>query len=289
MILVTGSTGQFGKAAISFLSKKMPTNQIAALARDESKAADLKAKGIDVRIGDYTDEDSMINAFKGIQKLLLVSSSDMGDRSVHHINAINAAKEAGVKHIVYTSAGIKNMTDSAISFITTAHAKTVDYLKESGITYTILNNNLYADVLPNFIGNNVIESGVFYPAGSGRVPFATREDMAEAAANVLTTKGHENQEYPISSKITYSFEDVAYILSGLSGAHIRYFDPMKEVYVEQLIKSGVPEMYVKIFAAFADAIKNNEFDIPDSTLEELLGRKSTGLKEYLHSVYFTNN
>lgn len=289
MILVTGATGQYGKAAINFLMKKIPVNTIAALARDENKAAELKAKGIDVRIGDYTDYDSMLKAFKGIDKLLLVSSSDMGDRSVHHINAINAAKEAGVKHIVYTSAGIKDMHESAISFITSAHAKTVDYLKESGITYTFLHNNLYADVLPNFIGKKVVETGIYYPAGNGRVPFATREDMAEAASNVLTTEGHENQEYPISADATYSFDEIAGILSGLSGTEVQYINPFKEEYVEQIIKSGVPEMYAGFFAAFAEAIKNNEFNVPSSTLEVLLGRKPTELKEYLRSAYFTNN
>lgn len=289
MILVTGATGQYGKAAINFLMKKIPTDSIAALARDENKAAELKASGIDVRIGDYTDYDSMLKAFKGIDKLLLVSSSDMGDRSVHHITAINAAKEAGVKHIVYTSAGIKDMNESAVSFITSAHAKTVEYLKKSGIIFTVLHNNLYADVLPNFIGNKVLETGIYYPAGNGRVPFATREDMAEAAANVLTTEGHENQEYPISSDITYSFDEVASMFSDLSGTQIQYIDPTKEEYSEQLAKTGVPEMYIGFFTAFADAIKNNEFNVPSSALEVLLGRKPTELKEYLQSAYFTNN
>lgn len=289
MILVTGSTGQFGKAAIDFLAKKLPANQIAAMARDEGKAAGLKAKGIDVRIGDYTDYQSMVRAFKGVEKLLLVSSSDMQDRGSHHIAAIDAAKESGVQHIVYTGAGMKDMLNSAISFISESHARTIEHIKNSGITYTLLNNNLYADVLPMFIGEKAPETGIFYPAGNGRVPFATRMDMAEAAANVLSTEGHENREYLISSDTTHSFEDISNIFSDLSGKRVQYTSPSKEVYVEQIVKTGVPEMYAGFFAAFAEAIKQNEFDIPDSTLERLLGRKPTSLKEYLQSVYFTNN
>ncbi len=289
MILVTGSTGQFGNAAIDFLSKKMPVNHIAALARDENKAAVLKAKGIDVRIGDYTDYNSLVSAFNGVDKLLLVSSSDMQDRGTHHIAAIDAAKEAGVKHIVYTSACMKDMHNSAISFISESHARTVKHIKNSGLTYTLLNNNLYADVLPMFIGEKVLETGIFYPAGNGRVPFATRMDMAEAAANILTSEGHENQEYPISSNTSDSLSDIAEILSDLSGKTVFYTSPSKEVYVEQVVKAGVPETYAGFFAAFAEAIKQNEFDIPDPTLERLLGRKPTSLKEYLQSFYFTNN
>lgn len=103
MILVTGSTGHLGKAVIAFLLKKVHSNQIAALARDPKKAEDLTAKGIDVKQGDYSDYDSLVKAFEGIEKLLLVSSSALAGVAEQHANAINAATKAGVKHIIYTS------------------------------------------------------------------------------------------------------------------------------------------------------------------------------------------
>jgi len=288
MILITGSTGHFGKATIDFLLKKIPASSIAALARDKNKATDLAAKGIDVRIGDYTDFDSMVKAFTGIEKLLLISSSDMNDRGGQHVNAINAAKKAGVKHIVYTSADIRDPGQSAIAFITDGHVKAENQIKNSGMTFTILKNNLYAECIPMFLGEKLPETGVFFPAGTGKVPFAARIDMVEAAAHVLTTAGHENMEYFISSGISYSFSDVADILSELSGKKIAYIDPPKEAFQEQLIKAGVPEMYVSFTAAFAEAIKQDEFNLPNATLEKLLGRKPASLKAFLQSIYFPN-
>lgn len=104
MILITGATGNYGKATIDFLLKKgIQANSISALVRNEAKAEDLKAKGINLRIGDYDNYASLVKAFKGVDKLLLVSGSDVADRTKQHENAVNAAKEAGVRHIFYTS------------------------------------------------------------------------------------------------------------------------------------------------------------------------------------------
>lgn len=288
MILVTGSTGQLGKATIDFLLKKIPANSIAAMVRDENKAADLKAKGIDVRKGDYSDVSSMVKAFQGIDKLLLISSSDMTDRAGQHINAINAAKEAGVKHIVYTSVDLKDPVNSAISFVASSHMATVEHLAKSGMQYTLMNNSLYADVLPMFLGEKVLETGVFFPAGTGRVPFTSRLDMAEAAATILAGNGHEGKEYVIAADTTYSLGDVAHSLSELSGKMINYSSPTQEVYAETLTKAGVPDMYISFMGAFAKAIADNEFDTKKTDLEKLLGRKPTALKDYLKATYFSN-
>ncbi len=288
MILVTGSTGHFGKAAIDFLLKKIPSSSIAAMARDKDKATDLAAKGIDIRTGDYTDFDSMVKAFTGIEKVLLISSNDMNDRGGQHVNAINAAQKAGVKHIVYTSADINDPLNSAIAFIADGHVKAENQIKKSGMSYTILKNNLYAECIPMFLGEKLPETGVFFPSGSGKTPFAARIDIAEAATHVLTTEGHTNREYSLSSGISYSFADVANILSEISGRKIPYLDPPKEVYTEQLIKAGVPEMYVGFTAAFAEAIRRDEFNLPGTTLESLLGRKPISLKAFLQTVYGIN-
>lgn len=287
MILITGATGQLGKATIDSLLKKIPASGIAALARDEHKAAELRSKGIDVRIGDYTNKDSLLAAFNGVEKVLLISASEVTERIQQHINAIDAAKKAGVTHLIFTSVDMKDMSNSAISFLSQSYMQTDTYLKESGLTYTILHNTLYSDMIPIYIGEKALETGVFFPAGEGKVPFATRSDMGEAAAVVLTTNGHENKEYILSADTTYSFGDVATMLSELSGNSVRYIDPPKDVYVEQLTSMGVPEMYITFFAAFAEAIKRDEFNTGRSDMEQLLGRKPTPLKEYLQSVYFS--
>lgn len=286
MILVTGATGHLGAAVIDFLLKKVPANQIAALVRDEAKAGSLKEKGISVRVGNYHDYNSLVQAFKGIDKLLLVSSNDFNDRAGHQINAINAAKEAGVKHVAYTSAATNAPTSSVIPIIVDSHIATANYLKTSGLTYTLLNDNLYADVIPMFLGEKVVETGVFIPGGEGRVPYATRLDMAEAAANVLSGTGHDNKEYNIGSDVTYSFADVAQILSKLAGKEVAYIDAPKDVFIDTLTKAGVPAEYIGIAAGFAEAIKKNEFNLPGTDLEKLLGRKPASLESYLKQAYF---
>lgn len=287
MILVTGATGHLGKATIDFLLKKVPANGIAAMARDEAKAAGLKAKGIEVRIGDYTDYDSMLKAFGGIDKLFLISSSDLGgDRAAHHINAIKAAKGAGVQHIVYTSFDLKESDHSALASLEDAHKETAAYLKTSQLRYTLLNNNLYADVLPLFLGDKVLETGVFFPAGNGKVPFAARLDMAEASAVLLASDEYKETTYVFASDTAYSFEDVAQILSELSGKDVPYLNPSGEVYAAKMKELGVPETAVGFMAAFGEAIANNELDTNRTALPSILGRKPASLKEYLKSAYF---
>lgn len=287
MILVTGATGHFGAAAIDFLLKKVPANKIAALVRDEAKAGALKEKGITIRAGNYHDYNSLVQAFKGIEKVLLVSSNDFNDRAGQQINAIKAAKEAGVKHFAYTSIPVKDGVTTVIPFVVDSHMATANYLKTSGLTYTLLNNNLYADVIPMFLGEKVVETGVFIPGGDGRVPYATRLDMAEAAANVLSGTGHENKEYNISNTVAYSFADIAQILSKLANKEVAYIDAPKDVFVDALTKAGVPKEYIDITAGFAEAIKKHELDIPGSDLETLLGRKPAALESFLKQAYFS--
>lgn len=287
MILVTGATGHLGRATINFLLKKLPANQISALVRSEDKGTEFKEKGITVQIGDYTDYDSMVKAFAGTDKLFLISSSDMeGDRAAQHINAIKAAKAAGVQHIVYTGFDLKDPDHTALAELEDAHKKTADYLITSGLRYTVLDNNLYADTLPQFLGEKVLETGVFFPAGFGKVPFATRMDMAEASANLLASDVYQENAYPFASDEVYSFDDIAKILSELSGKEVPYLNPSKENFITTMKGFGVPETAAGFMAAFGEAIANDELDTKRTVLPELLGRKPTSLKEYLKSVYF---
>lgn len=221
------------------------------MVRDEAKAARLTEKGIAVHIGDYTNYNSMVKAFAGTEKLFLISSSDLGgDRAAHHINAIKAAKAAGVQHVIYTGFDLKDTDHSALALLEDAHKETAAYLKTSGLRYTVLNNNLYADVLPVFLGDKVLETGVFFPAGSGKVPFATRMDMAEASAVLLASDEYKENTYAFASDTVYSFADVARLLSELSGKHVPYLSPSKEAYMAQMKESGVPEAALSFMAAF---------------------------------------
>jgi NAD(P)H dehydrogenase (quinone) len=287
MILITGATGHFGKLTIDFLLKKgVKASEIAALVRDEAKAAGLKEKGIKITKGDYDHYDALVNAFKGVDKLLFVSGNDVAKRIPQHENVVNAAKEAGVQHIVYTSFSRKKEDgSSAISFVAASHIKTEQLIKASGIPYTIFRNGIYSDVLPMFLGEKVLETGVYFPAGGGKASFTARQDMAEAAAVILTEKGHENKEYELVNEEVYSLQDVANELSKISGKAVSYTSPDVKTYTETLAQAGVPAEYTGFFAAFAQAIEQGEFETSETHLTGLLGRKPTTLAQFLSQTY----
>jgi len=289
--LITGSTGNLGSATIKFLLNKVSPSEIAALARNEEKAKPLINRGVDVRIGNYDDYDSLVKAFQGIDKLLLISSSEMGNRAAQHINAINAAKEAGVKHIVYTSfIRQKDDPNSALWFIAKDHVETEEHLVNCGIPYTLFKNGFYMDMITDFIGENVLETQtVFLPAGDGKVNFALRKEIAEALANVLTSEGHENKSYNIGGETTTSFGEIAAFLSEISGKKINYVSPDAETYKQELAKHHVPEMYINMFTAFAIAFSENAMDVASKDLTGLLGRTPADVKTFLTGIFSTTN
>jgi len=284
MILITGANGHLGGATIDFLLKKNPNLKIKALVRSEKKGKKLKNERIEFAVGDYLDYGSLVNAMKDVETLLLISSSTIGDRHAQHVNAIKAAKQAGVKHIVYTSV----LKGSPGSKFTAAndHVKTENDLKSSGINYTIMRNTYYADFLPDIIGN-AIESGViYYSAGNAKINFAARRDMAEANAVVISdVTNHQNKIYEMTSGKAYTFTDIAEILSSITSKEIKYTDVPIEALKENIVKAGMPNEVAELMASIAESMKVGEFDYCDTALEKLLGRKPVDLKAFLKSVY----
>jgi NAD(P)H dehydrogenase (quinone) len=285
-ILVTGATGQLGREVVNQLLDKVKANDIHALVRDTAKADDLKSKGVSLVKGDYTNYESLVDAFTGVEKLYFVSSSDVMNRLTQHENVVKAADAAKVGHIFYTSAQRKSEDGtSPIGIVGDAHWKTDILLKKSGLTYTILKHALYADILPMFMGEKVLETGIYLPAGDGKVSFATRKDMASVASVVLTTAGHENKVYEIAGETSYSFKDVAEILSDLSGKNVAYISPSAEEFSEVLRGKGLPEQMIMGTVTFCQAIAQGEFDFPNGTLKKLLGRDPQSVRDYLKTAY----
>jgi NAD(P)H dehydrogenase (quinone) len=284
MILITGANGHLGGATIDFLLKKNPDVKIKALVRSEEKGKKLKNKEVEITVGDYLDYDSLVNAMKDVESLLLVSSSTMGNRHEQHANAIKAAKQAGVRHIVYTSV-LKANPNSKFT-VAIDHVKTEEDIKASGVNYTIMRNTYYADFLPSTIGNAIESGAIYYSAGNTKVNFAVRMDMAEANAVVISDIiNHKNKTYEITSGKAYSFTDIAEMISQITGKEIKYVDVPTEVLKENIIKAGLPNDVAELMASIADSMKVGEFDYSDPTLENLLGRKPVDLKEFLKGVY----
>ncbi|MVM35596.1 NAD(P)H-binding protein [Spirosoma sp. HMF4905] len=281
MIAITGASGHLGKATLEFLLMKTTPESIVAIVRDPQKITEFADKGVIVRQGDYEDQASYVASLTGVDTLLLISSAVLGDERVNqHSNVINAAKEVGVKHIFYTSAPNPSLESSFSPAID--HFRTETLLKDSGLAYTIFRNNLYMDVLPMVLGDAVQSGKLYYPAGDSKVSFALRNDMAEALANALTSEGHENQVYDIGANTAWSFGDIASYLSQ-NGKTVDYIDILGRDYEAELGKH-LPPVVAKIFAGMAEGIKKSDFNVPSSSLTELLGREPVSLDAYLKSI-----
>lgn len=287
MILVTGATGNLGKATIdSLLNRGVPPNNITALVRDETKATELRSKGLQIKLGDYQDFESLKSAFRGVDKLLLVSSSsDISKRFEQHKNAIDAGRETGVGQIIYTSFDMKNLHQSTMGEEVRYHAYTADYLKQVGITYTLMNNTMYADMIPFLVGKDLLHNGISIPTGDGKTPFLPITEMAEANAVVLTTPGHENKEYVIAAETAFSFADIADLLSDITGKTLTYHQPEVSSYIAELIQAGLSEDDAAYIARFCGAIANGEFNTNISDVRQLLGRSPVSLKDFLQNIY----
>lgn len=285
MILVTGAAGQLGTAVINQLLTKISAGQIIAMVRSEEKGKSLKTKGIEIRIADYADKASIEKAVQGITKLLLVSGTSE-DALTEHKNVIDSAKDAGVSQIYYTS-GARNedVTESKLGPLTDAYSTTENYIIASGLSYTIFQNGLYAETLPFFIGYDVVNTGISFPAGDGEASFAKREEMGKAIANVLATDGHQNKIYKLTGIISYSFSEIAKLLSEFSGKKVAYQSPEPKDYEIKLKEYGVSEIDVWYSSLLASIIRNDEYNVVSPDLEELLGHRATDLEIYLEDTF----
>ena len=281
MIAITGASGHLGKATLEFLLTNTKPESLVAIVRDPKKVTAFADKGVVIRQGDYDDQASFAASLADVDTLLLVSSAAVGDERVRqHSNVINAAKEAGVKHIFYTSAPNPSLT--ALFTPAIDHFRTEKLLVESGLTYTIFRNNLYMDVLPMVIGDAAQSGKLYYPAGDGKVSFVLRNDIAEALANTLISEGHENKVYDIGAPTAWSFSDIAKSLSK-DEMSVEYIDIPNSAYETELAKH-VPPVVAKVLSGMAEGIKQNDFNVPSSTLEQLLGRAPVSLDDYLKTL-----
>lgn len=284
MILVTGATGQLGGAVIKQLLTKTSSSNIVAFARDIEKASTLVDQGIEVRIGTFDDVASLDKAMVGIEKVLIISTVDQ-NRFEQHKNVVDAAVKAGVNRVFYTGVAMENERTSVIRELMESHAQTDEYIRASGLKYTLLHNSLYMDVIPMFVGEGVLNTGVILPAGEGRVPFVLRREIGEAAANALLEDRPENVEYDIAHSSMYSFADVAQALSELSGKEVPYINAEREAFEAQLKSFGVPDFAVWMTSGFATDIKNHQYEQRKADVGHLLGRTPTDLKLGLKELF----
>lgn len=283
-ILVTGATGILGSTVIETFLKKISPQQIQLLSRNEEKLVEMQFKGLNAFHGDYDNPHSLERAMKGVDTVLLISAGDEGDRMKQHKNVIDAAKKVGVMNIAYTSRCLRDPS-TLVNTLMNDHFDTEDYIKESGLNYTIFRNILYMDVIPLFVGKQVFETGIFQPAGDGKVAFALRKEMGEAMANVLLNEPSENKIYKFTGNEAYSFYDVAIALTELSGKKVKYTPVEVADFEKMMLEKGLPVSMVKKIVGFNTDIKNNQEAEVTTDLEMHLGYKPTSLKEGLRILF----
>lgn len=284
-ILVTGASGHLGRRTLERLLERHPAADLVGLVRDPAKAADLAEQGIEIRTGDYFDPASLAWAFQGIEKLLLVPTVAFTDRDTQHANVIAAAKEAGVGHLVYTPIIRKAGSGIVIPYVTEPDLFTEQALRDSGLATTILLHPPFIESFEFYIGPNAFEAGVRVPAGSGKVAPASRDDLAEAQAVVLTGAGHEGKTYSLHGGPPVSFADVAQILSEIHGSAVPYVPVPDEEYLDGLVASGLPQPAAEFALDWVSAVNAGEWDEQPGDLESLLGRPPVTTAQFLRDTY----
>ena len=275
MITVTGVTGHLGRLAIEhLLTRGVPAAELSGLARDPGRAAELAGRGVSIRQGDYDRPDGLPAAFEGTDTLLLVSASEVGKRLAQHAAIINAARAAGVRKVVYTSL---LAADTSKIGLAEEHVGTEQLIRESGLPFVFLRNGWYLENYTEHLAPD-LEHGVHLgSAGSGRVAAAARTDYAEAAAIVLTTRGHEGATYELAGDTAFDYTQLAAEITKVSGTTVTYRDLGGAEHLRALTDAGVPQQFAESMVDWDAGVARGDLDSDRSDLHRLIGRSTTTL------------
>lgn len=281
-IAVTGATGQLGKLVIDALLKEVDASNIIALVRDENKATDFYNKGIEVRIFDYDLPETLVPSLQEVDKLLLISANEIGRRTEQHRAVINAAIEANVNYIAYTSL---LRADTNLLGLANEHRETESLIQKSGLTYTLLRNNWYHE---NYISSvkQVAEQGVLYGSAlKSKISSASRRDYAEAAAKILISECHENKIYEFAGSDSFTLSDLAAYVAQASGKPVVYQNLSPEDYLKALVSIGLPDGLAQVIVDADVQALNGTLYSESKDLENILGRKTTSIKDQIVSIF----
>jgi NAD(P)H dehydrogenase (quinone) len=274
MIAVTGATGHLGRLVIEQLLQRVPASEIVAIARDADKADDLDDRGIVVRIANYDAPSTLDRAFRGVEKVLLISGSEVGKRTPQHHAVISAAKKAGTKLLAYTSL-LK--ADTARMSLSVEHVATELAIQDSGIPFVLLRNSWYVE---NYTANlsTALQTGVLLGAAQeGRIAAAPRADYAAAAVAALTTPGHAGKVYELGGDEPFTMTELAAEISRQSGKSVQYRNLPGDEYAKTLQSFGVPAPVAEMLASADEGIARGELDTTSGDLTRLIGRATTPL------------
>lgn len=284
IIGVTGVSGQFANLVIDcLLARGVQPEELRASTRTPQKAEHHRERGIQVRYGDFDDPDSLKEAFAGVERLLVISTDKVGERVEQHRHAVEAAKVAGVRHIAYTS--IVHMGErEGGNLLAADHRATERIIQESGLPYTFLRNTFYAELMIEPV-LQALESGVFISsAGAAKLGAASKRDLAEAAAIVLSEPGHENKIYELTYPRTWDFQELVGLVSRMTGRPFEYRPVSDEEMAEVLKQAGLPEQAVQMALGMNASLRAGDISKTGPDLEQVLGSPVTPLDELVRRM-----
>lgn len=272
MIAITGATGQLGRLVITALLERVPADQLVALVRDPQKAQDIAELGVDVRHADYSQPATLATAFVGVEKLLLISSNELGQRATQHQAVIDAAKAAGVKLLAYTS--VLHADTSALG-LAEEHRQTEQALQASGVPYVLLRNGWYSENYLASVGSALAHNALLGSAEEGRISSASRADYAVAAAVVLTSADQAAKVYELAGDESYSLSELAALITQQTGTQVAYQNLPQAEFEAVLVSVGLPAPVADLLANSDAAAAKGALFGNEQQLSKLIGRPTT--------------
>jgi NAD(P)H dehydrogenase (quinone) len=279
MIAVTGATGQLGQLVIKHLLNKVEPQQIVALVRNIEKAASLTSLGVQVRQADYSKPETLESALDGVAKLLLISSSEVGQRASQHKNVIDSAKKAGVELLAYTSLLHADTSPLALA---EEHVETEAYLKQAEVPHVLLRNGWYTENYLASVAPALANGGFIGCAQDGKISSAAREDYAEAAAAVLTSEAEQNGKvYELSGDEAYTLSELSALISKKSGKAIPYINMEEADFAKALEGAGLPAPFAAVLANSDTGASQGALYDDSKTLSALIGHPTKSLGQLI--------
>ncbi|MCI4129262.1 SDR family oxidoreductase [Bacillus haynesii] len=280
-MLVTGATGKLGSKIVEKLLETVPADQLAVSVRNPKKAEALRARGVDVRHGDFDRPETLASAFQDIDRLLIISADgDNETRIRQHGNAVAAAERSGVRFIAYTS--IANARESK-NFLAPTHKATEEAILKTGIPYSFLRNNWYLENEMSSIQGVLAGASWVTSAENGKVGWALQQDYADAAAAVLSGEGHENTVYELSGELLTQ-EEIASALGEVLGKEVPVQHVDDAAYRDIMKNAGVPDFLIPMVVDIQKGIREGTLEVSSDDFEKVLGRPVTPIKEGLAQI-----
>jgi len=286
-LLVTGAAGQLGRGVINHLldTHKVAPANIIATTRNPESLSDLAARGVDVRAADFNDAASLESAFKGADRVLIISTGDLdiksGRRLKQHETAVAAAKQAGVSHLLYTS--MPNPEPGSPVLFAGDHYGTEQAIKASGIAHTIFRNGWYQENLFMALPHAIASGQWYTSAGDGRVAHGARDDMAAAIAAGLASGSTDSKTYTLTGPQAYTTAEIAALVSEVTGKKLDVIQLPEEALIEGVKAAGVPEDFASVIVSFDTNTRSGRIALVTDAVEKLSGRKPQTLKQFLEA------